>query len=101
METEIMRFMIGDERVDVDLSDINGLEWREVKKLTGMTPGQIMNAGGELDFEALGAVVWVVMKRDEPRLVFESVLKKLSLRSFITPDAEDEADEEGDIPNPE
>ena len=76
------------ETVAIDPTDIDGCEWRLVKNETGMRPKAVFEAVEEMDFEALAALVWIVKRRDDPSLGYESVLSSLSIASFVNDDAE-------------
>lgn len=87
------------EKIVVDPSDIDGCEWREVKKVTGLRPKGVFEGAAEMDFEALAALVWVTQRRTDPGLDFEAVLKGLSLASFTDPGTEsDEGSAEDEPP---
>ena len=66
----------------LDFSDLDGLEWREVKKHTGMNAAAAIQAAGQLDFEVLGVITWCIVKRDKPDIQLEDVLRNLNLRSL-------------------
>ena len=77
----------------VETSDIDGLEWRDIKRETGMTPKQVIVQVAELDFEALAGLLWVVRRREEKGLPYEKVLAGLSASVLSKDEDEDEADE--------
>lgn len=67
----------------IEAADIDGLEWRDIKRATdGMTPKQVFQSAAEMDFEALAALLWVVRRREEPKLTFDAVLKTLSFAAM-------------------
>lgn len=68
---------------EIEAADIDGLEWRDIKRATdGMTPKQVFQAASEMDFEAIGALLWIVRRRDEQGLTFDKVLKGLSFAAL-------------------
>lgn len=87
----VVTWLIGDKRYDVDLFDIDGLEWRDAKRATGMSQTAIVvNALDAKDFEAIAAILWLWRRRTEPGLEYEAVLKGLSFGVLGTEDdAED------------
>lgn len=73
---------VNGEPVTIDLSDIDGLEWRAIRQETGMRPRQLFQAAQDLDLEALAALLWVVQRRDRRDLQFDQVLGSINLTSF-------------------
>lgn len=89
--TNVVTWLIGDQRYDVDLFDIDGLEWRDAKRATGMSQNALVySALDAKDFEAIAAILWIWRRRGEPGLEFEAVLKGLSFGVLGTEDDIDE-----------
>lgn len=89
----VITWLIGDARYDIDLFDIDGIEWRDAKRASGMQQGQLLAlAVVEKDLEALAAILWIWRRRKEPKLEYEDVLKGLS---FGVLGSDDTAAEEG------
>ena len=84
-----LRIDLGDRSIDVEFGDIDGLEWREIRKATGLKPQDAMLAVGELDLEVVGALVWVWRRRTEPDIGFDEVVKGLSLAAIREVDGSD------------
>lgn len=80
------------ERVLVDPLDITGMEWRAIKRHLDLKPKRVLTDVEELDFDAIAALVWVVLRRDDPDCSYDDILESLSLRSFAD---EDEDEDEG------
>ena len=75
-----------------DFGNIDGLEWRKIKELTGgLTPQAALEAASELDFDALGALVFTFLKRDDSHINMNTVMRGLSIGALIQ-DEEDEED---------
>lgn len=75
----------------IEAADIDGLEWRDIKRATdGMTPKRVFQAAGEMDFEAIAALLWIVRRREEDGLTLDAVLKTLSFAAFENDDEDDE-----------
>lgn len=88
-DTNIVSWEVSGTRYDVDLYDIDGLEWRDITRATGMTQAGVMRqALIAKEFDAIGALIWIWRRRTEPDLTFEATLKTLSYRTFT--DAQDE-----------
>lgn len=96
MKLPVLEITVNDEKVAVDFSDINGLEWRDIKRETKLTANEVLTAGAKMDFEALGAVVWVVLKRDDALLEYEEVLRDMTLADFVSGIDEDEDEDTED-----
>ena len=77
----------------MDYSDITGLEWKEIKKLTGLGAMEAIGQASMLDMEVLGAIVYIIAKREDKNIKFNDVLGQLNINSVKT---QDEID--GDIP---
>jgi hypothetical protein len=68
---------------DVDLHDIDGVEWRDITRATGLLQTAVMRqALIAKEFDAIGALIWIVRRRAEAGLTYETVLRTLSYRSF-------------------
>jgi len=65
----------------LDYSDLNGLEWQEVKKMTGLAPIKAINECANMDFEVIGAIAWIIIRRDQD-MTYEEVMGSLSIKSF-------------------
>ena len=50
--------VIGDKQYLMDYSDITGLEWKEIKKLTGLVLWKAIGQASMLDMEVLGAIFY-------------------------------------------
>ena len=83
--------MIEDEQYLLDYSDITGIEWREIKKLTGLNSMEVIAQTSMMDFEALASVVYILAKREDKNVKYENILGKLTIDSITT---EDELDQE-------
>jgi len=88
MSDTSIQLQVNGETVDLDVSDIDGVEWREVRKVSGFRPKELFDAATEMDFEAFAALLWVVRRRKDPTLEYDTVLKSLTLSSFQAGDDE-------------
>lgn len=81
-------------RYDVDLLDIDGIEWRDITSVTRLLQSQVM--GQALlanEFEPVAALLWIVRRRTEgKKLKYEQVLKGLTYRSLRRIAAEEEGE---------
>jgi len=97
-DTNVVTWLIGDQRYDVDLFDFDGLEWRDAKRATGMSQNAIAYAAlNDKDFEAIAAILWIWRRRTESGLEYDTVLKGLS---FGVLGNADEVDVDGGTPDP-
>ncbi len=83
--------VLEDEQYLLDYSDITGIEWREIKKLTGLNSMEVIAQTSMMDFEALASVVYILAKREDKNVKYENILGKLTIDSITT---EDELDQE-------
>ncbi len=82
-ETNIVSWVVDGKRYDVDLHDIDGVEWRDITKATGLLQVSVMSqALIAKEFDSIGALLWIWRRRSEPDLTFEDVLKGLTYRSL-------------------
>ncbi len=90
--TNIVTFTVDGVAYDIDLFDIDGVEWRDAKRASGMLQQEIIRQGlaGELD--AVAALLWVWRRRGEPGLTYEALLRSLSLKSGLPVEGVQEAD---------
>lgn len=88
-DTNIVSWAVDGVRYDVDLYDIDGLEWRDITRATGLLQSTVMSqALIAKEFDAIGALIWIWRRRNEPDLSFETVLKTLSYRTVKDADGE-------------
>lgn len=80
---------INGKRYLLDFSDIDGIEWREIKRKIGLSATSTITAAASLDFEALAAVAWVIANREED-VDFEDILRGLKMSSIVTDDEEED-----------
>ena len=85
--------IIDDKQYLLDYSDITGIEWREIKKLTGLSSMDAIAQTSMMDFEALASVVYVIAKREDKNVKYEDILAKLTIESI-----KNEEDLDQDIP---
>lgn len=89
-DTNVVSWVVNGVRYDVDLHDIDGLEWRDINRVTGLIQTAAMHQALIVkEFNCIGAFVWIWRRRSEPSVSYEDVLKTLSYRTVER--AEDEA----------
>lgn len=82
-DTNVVTFAVGGKRYDVDLHDIDGVEWRDVRHATGMKAREVIRGALAMDdFEALAGLLWIWRRRSEPELAFIEVLSGLKFSEF-------------------
>jgi hypothetical protein len=90
-DKNVVTWVIAGQRYDVDLFDIDGMEWRDAKRATGMSQNAIVfQALDAKDFESIAVLIWIWRRRTEPDLAYESVLKGLSFGVLGFDDDDDE-----------
>tara|TARA_R110000787_G_scaffold117171_5_gene227715 strand:+ start:2624 stop:2899 length:276 start_codon:yes stop_codon:yes gene_type:complete len=89
MSETVIVVKIGEKTYHVDPTDINGLEWRDVKKETGLSVQEALEAASTLDMEAMGAIVWIVARRENPDLTMDDILLELTLGSIVDEDVDE------------
>ena len=55
--------VIDDQQYLLDYSDITGIEWREIKKITGQNSMEAIAQTSMMDFESLASIVYIFAKR--------------------------------------
>lgn len=89
-ETNVVSWEVDGTRYDVDLYDIDGVEWRDINRVTGLIQTAAMHQALLVkEFNCIAAFLWIWRRRTDPDLTYEDVLKSLSYRSFTQ--KEDEA----------
>tara|TARA_A100001035_G_scaffold280344_1_gene285684 strand:+ start:6916 stop:7206 length:291 start_codon:yes stop_codon:yes gene_type:complete len=83
--------LIKDKQYLLDYSDITGIEWREIKKITGLNSMEAIAQTSMMDFEALASIVYVLAKREDKSVKYEDILASLTIESIKT---QEELDEE-------
>ena len=89
-QNEYPIIVIGDNQYLMDYSDITGLEWKEIKKLTGLSAMEAIGQASMLDMEVLGAIVWIFAKREDKNVKYDDVLGQLNINSVKTRDEVDD-----------
>ena len=85
--------VIEDKQYLLDYSVITGIEWREIKKITGLNSMEAIAQTSMMDFEALASVVFVIARREDKNVKYEEILGKLTIESI-----KNEEDLDQDIP---
>ena len=72
------------QRVEIDLLDIDGVQWRDAFVATGGMTQTVIQYGALAlkEVAAIAALVWLAQRRDEPDLKYEEVAGRLTLRSL-------------------
>lgn len=87
--TNIVSWEVDGKRYDVDLNDIDGVEWRDITRAVGMLQTQVLQqALLAKEFDCIGAFLWIWRRRSDPDLKYEDVLKGLSYRTFTAKEDE-------------
>lgn len=82
-DTNIVSWVVSGTRYDVDLYDIDGVEWRDINRVTGVTQAAAMRqALIPKEFDCIGAFIWIWRRRSEPGLTYDEVLRSLTYRTF-------------------
>jgi hypothetical protein len=94
IRTNVVNFRVDGVAYDVDLYDIDGTEWRDVKRATGMMRDElIVQAVTFKEFDCVAALLWIWRRRAEPELKYDEVLRALSLRAGLPAEGDEpEAD---------
>ncbi len=95
--------MVDGTEVVVDFLDLDGVEWRDLKRVTGLgRSGLMTSALMDRDLDAIGAFIWIKRRRDEPGLTYEDTLRGLTLRALVPPeDAAVDSEEEAETGPPD
>ena len=82
--------IVGDNQYLMDYSDITGLEWKEIKKLTGLGAMEAIGQASMLDMEVLGALTFILAKREDKNIKYNDILAKLTINSVKTQEEVDD-----------
>ena len=83
--------VLQDKQYLLDYSDITGIEWREIKKITGLNSMEAIAQTSMMDFEALASIVFIFAKREDKNIKYENILAQLTIDSIKT---QEELDQE-------
>ena len=83
--------VLKDKQYLLDYSDITGIEWREIKKITGLNSMEAIAQTSMMDFEALASIVFIFAKREDKDIKYENILAQLTIDSIKT---QEELDQE-------
>ena len=81
-KTNLPVIVIEDKQYLLDYSDITGIEWREIKKLTGLNSMEAIAQTSMMDFESLASIVYIFAKREDKNVKYEEILGKLTIESI-------------------
>lgn len=76
--TDSFKVSVDGEVVEVDPSDFDRFEWRDLKTLVGMTQVELFAALAALDLDVIAGMLWLVLRRDRPDLAADDVNLRLS-----------------------
>ena len=83
--------VLKDKQYLLDYSDITGIEWREIKKITGLNSMEAIAQTSMMVFEALASIVFIFAKREDKNIKYENILAQLTIDSIKT---QEELDQE-------
>ena len=89
-QNEYPIIIVGDNQYLMDYSDITGLEWKEIKKLTGLGAMEAIGQASMLDMEVLGALTFFLAKREDKNIKYNDILAKLTINSVKTQEEVDD-----------
>ena len=83
-ESSVISWSVNGERVDLDLLDVTGIEWRDAKVASGYLSQPVLLQAALLDKDlgAIAALLWVARRRGDPTLTYDTVLGSLSIRAM-------------------
>lgn len=80
--TNLVTWTLGDENFTVDLYDIDGVEWTDMKRATGYKRQELLQqALVDTEFDACAAFIWVIKRRQDPSVTYREVLKSITIRA--------------------
>jgi len=82
--------VIGEKQYLLDYADITGIEWREIKKITGLSSMDAIAQTSMMDFEVLASIVYIFAKREDKNAKYEEILGGLNIDSITTADELDD-----------
>lgn len=81
-DTAVLSWIVNDERVDLDLLDVTGVEWRAAREATGIRQGELVPLALEhKDPEAMAALLWIALHRVDPTVAYDEVLAAVTIRT--------------------
>ena len=83
-EANLPVIVIGEKQYLLDYADITGIEWREIKKITGLNSMDAIAQTSMMDFEALASIVFIFAKREDKNAKYEEILGGLDIDSITT-----------------
>lgn len=83
-EANLPVIVIGEKQYLLDYADITGIEWREIKKITGLNSMDAIAQTSMMDFEALASIVFIFAKREDKNAKYEEILGGLNIDSITT-----------------
>ena len=83
-DSSVVSWTVNDERVDLDLLDVSGTEWRDAKMAAGYQSQGVLlqEALVGRDLGAIAALLWVALRRADPTIEYDGVLASLSIRAM-------------------
>lgn len=89
--SNIVTWELDGDPVDINLYSFTATEWRDARTATGLGSTALLTAALTLfELDAVAALLWLVLRRSEPDLTYETVASKLtiaSLGSLTSPEA--------------
>ena len=78
-EANLPVIVIGEKQYLLDYADITGIEWREIKKITGLNSMDAIAQTSMMDFEALASIVFIFAKREDKNAKYEEIFGGLNI----------------------
>jgi hypothetical protein len=92
-ETNYPVVIVNDHEYLIDYTDITGIEWREIKKITGLNSMEAIAQTSMMDFEALASIVFIFAKREDKKIKYEDILANLTIASIKNEEDLEEGEE--------
>ena len=83
-EANLPVIVIGEKQYLLDYADITGIEWREIKKITGLNSMDAIAQTSMMDFEALASIVFIFAKREDKNAKYEEIFGGLNIDQITT-----------------
>ena len=95
MATVGVRIAVGGETFDIDLYSVTAVEWRTVKRHTGMKAGEFMRSLlGDFDADVIAGLVWIGRSRAHPGAAWDDNLPVLELLNSLEMVEDDDGEDE-------
>lgn len=87
MPNKTVRITVGDDVYDIDFSDLTAVDAKDFRREVGIPLAAVLADKEDADIDVIAGLVWIVRRKAEKGLTFDTVAKSISFTTTLDLDA--------------